>query len=223
MADTRKFSKTDSNKRTVFFDDLESLNKFSKVNIQSLTDQELEEFIKEYPHLLLRDVSSNLFLDFANVHLRYLEMMESDLGSQKIKSDLVRVQSSLLEKISELRHSLEKQESSQLLSFKGTVKLTFDSDSKKYVAVYIPEEFDPQSKIDIEMECRIIAVKYFEVIAYLCQELPTDRLKVCEKCCTPFFQATAREKLYCSALCSKAVAQAQYIERKTKGGDHNKK
>jgi len=223
MADTRKFSKTDSNKMKVCFDDLESLNKFSKVNIQGLTDQDLEEFIEKYPHLLLRDISPTPFKDFKNIHGRYFEMMKSDSGSQKVKSDLVRVQSSLLEKISEVRQSLEKSDSPQMLSFTGTVTISLNSDSGKYVEVYMPEGFDPKSKIDVEMECRIIAVKYFEVISYLCQELPSDRLKVCEKCGTPFFQATAREKFYCSALCSKAVAQAQYIQRKTKGGDHNEK
>ena len=223
MATKRKFTKTDSSRIRNFFDDLEKLNKYSKINIQNLTDPELEALIGEYPHLLLRDISAIPFRDFANIHYRYLGMMNSDLGAQKVKSALVRVQSCLLERISEVRQSLEKSELSQLLSFTGTVTITFDPATNRYVQTYMPEGFSPELKIDTEMECRIISVKYFEVIAYLCQELPHDRLKVCEKCGTPFFQATVREKIYCSALCSKAVAQAQYIQRKVQGGDYNKK
>ncbi len=223
MTVKKKFSKTDSNKIRIFFDDLEKLNKFSKLNIQSLTDPELEKFIKEYPHLLLRDISTKPFQDFINIHGKYFEMMKDDSGAQKVKSALVRVQSCLLEQISEVRHSLEKPDLRQLLSFTGTVTITFDPDENKYVETYRPEGFDPNSKIDTEMEGRIISVKYFEVVAYLCQELPYDRFKVCEKCGTPFFQATAREKVYCSALCSKAIAQAQYIQRKAQGGDHSEK
>ena len=102
MTAKKKFSQMDSNKIRTFFDDLEGMNKFSKLNIQSLTDQELEDFIKEYPHLLLRDISIIPFQDFTGIYHRYFEMIKSDLGPQKVKSDLVRVQSSLLEKISEV-------------------------------------------------------------------------------------------------------------------------
>ena len=223
MANTKNFTKTDSSKIKNSFDDLEKLNKFSKLNIQNLTDPEIEALIGEYPHLLLRDISTKLFQDFAEINHKYSEMMNADLGPQKVKSALVRVQSCLLEQISEVRQSLKKSELNLLLSFTGTITITFDPETNKYVQRYMPEGFSPESEVDIEMECRIIAVKYFEVVAYLCQELPPDRLKVCEKCGTPFFQATAREKMYCSALCSKAVAQAQYIQRKNKGGDRIKK
>jgi len=223
MTKKRKFSKTDSSKITNSFDDLEKLNKFSKLNIQNLTDPEIEALIGEYPHLLLRDISTKPFQDFAEINHKYSEMMNADLGPQRVRSALVRVQSCLLEQVSEVRQSLEKPELHQLLSFTGTVTITFDPDTNKYVQTYIPEGFSPESKINTEMECRIISVKYFEVVAYLCQELPHDRFKVCEKCGTPFFQATAREKKYCSALCSKAVAQAKYIKNKTKGGEHDKK
>ena len=223
MANTKNFTKTDSSKIKNSFDDLEKLNKFSKLNIQNLTDPELEALIGEYPHLLLRDISTKPFQEFAETLDKYSEMFKADLGPQRVKSALVRVQSYLLERISEVRQSLEKSEHHQLLSFAGTITITFDPETNKYIQRYLPEGFNPESKIDIEMECRIISVKYFEVVAYLCQELPPDRLKVCEKCGTPFFQATAREKMYCSALCSKAVAQAQYIQRKNKGGDRIKK
>lgn len=223
MAVKKKFSKTDSSKIRIFFDDLEKLNKFSKLNIQNLTEPELEALIGEYPHLLLRDISTKPFQEFAETLDKYSEMFKADLGPQRVKSALVRVQSCLLEQVSEVRQSLEKPEHHQLSSFTGTITIIFDPETNKYVQRYMPEGFDPESKIDVEMECKIISVKYFEVVAYLCQELPADRFKVCEKCGTPFFQATAREKIYCSALCSKAVAQAQYIERKTKGGDKNKK
>ncbi len=218
----KKFSKISSDKRRVYFDDLEKLNKFSKINIQQLTDQELEGLIEDYPHLLLRDISAKPFRDFASIHNRYFEMMNTDLGPQKVRSDLVNVQSRLLERMSEARKSLKRPESGQLMSFTGTITITFDSESGKYVQTYMPEGLSPDSIIDVEMECRIIEVKYFEVITYLCQELPPGRLKVCGKCATPFFQATAREKVYCSALCSKAVSQAQYMKRIVKGGDHKK-
>ncbi len=219
MSATRNFTKPNLLKRQRFFDDIEALNKFSKVNVHQMTDEQLEKFIEDYSHLLIRESTTVPFQDFAHIHARYVKMMESKLEYQKVKSSLATVQSTLLEEISKVRHSLEKVVPSQLLSFSGIVTITFDSKANQYVEVYIPDGFSSDGRIDTEMECRLISVKYFEVLAYLCQELPPDRFKVCEKCGTPFFQATAKLKRFCSSNCSKAVAQAQYIERKNKGGE----
>jgi len=219
MATIKYFTKPDSAKRKTFFDDIEKLSEFSKINFHSMSDTEIKKFIKDYPHLLIRDITTIPFQDFAKIYQRYDKLMETEAGFQKVRTSLSSVQNTLLEKISEVKYSLEKTESDKLLSFTGTVTISFDSETKKYVEIYMPEGFDPDSEISTEQECKIITVKYFEIIAYLCQELPADRFKVCEKCGTPFFQATAREKLFCSAKCSKAVAQAQYMERKTQGSD----
>jgi len=219
MPEKKYFTKPDLGKRNFFFKDIENLNKFSKINIHNLTDAEIKEFIGDYPHLLLRDITKSPFLDYTKISLRYIEMMKTEPGLQKIRSSLSSVQNALLEKISEVRCSLKNSELNQLLSFSGTITITYNSGTNQFIEIYMPENFDPDAKFNTDMECKIIRVKYFESIAYLCQELPADRFKICGKCDTPFFQATAREKLFCSDKCSKAVAQASYMKRKTQGGD----
>jgi len=219
MPKKKYFTKPDLGKRKTFFKDIERLNKFSKINIHNMTDEEIKEYIGDYPHLLLRDINTAPFQAFTKIHYRYFKMMKTETGLQKVRSSLSSVQNALLGKISKVKFSLKNSKSNNLLSFSGTITIAFDSNTNKYVEHYMSEDLNLATKINTEMECKIIKAKYFEAIAYLCQELPPDRFKICNKCDTPFFQATAREKLFCSEKCSKAVAQAHYMERKEQGGD----
>jgi hypothetical protein len=223
MTTKKKFSESSPNKKRTFFEDMETLMAFSKSNINSMTENEIEKTIENLAHVFIAGNSKTPFQDFAKTHYRYMELLGSDSGLQKVKSALTYNQSCLLEKMTEAKVFIENPASGNEFSFSGTVVLTFDPETAKYFETYVPEGFKSTLEIDPEIEGKLIEAKYFEIVTYLIQELPAGRFKVCEKCNTPFFQATAREKLYCSTQCSRAVAQAHYIKRKIEGGDHIKK
>ena len=217
MTGKKNISKPDMDRRKEWLEDFEYLNEFTKINFGQISEREIDKVCHAHTVKVLLEQSTRPFTDFMKYYGRY-DGIKSDSGYEKLREYFEELQGSLIGKIDEIKNALLGDDNRELLSFTGKVHIVLNPTTKRYDTKFLPLDFVDGGDIDFKMDCEMLASRYFEVLFYLLQELPTKRFKICEKCGTLFFQATAREKLFCSFRCSKAAAQANYMEKK-KGGD----
>ena len=219
MTGKKNISQPDMDRRKEWLEDFEYLNEFSKIDFNQISEREIDKVCHSHTIKVLLEQSARPFSDFMKYFGRYDEI-RSEAGYEGLREYLKKLQGSLLGKITEIKNALLGDDNRELLSFTGKVHIVLNPNTKKYDTKFLPVDFVTGGDIDFKMDCEMLTSRYFEVLSYLLQELPKERFKVCEKdgCGTPFFQATAREKLFCSFRCSKAAAQANYMEKKMKGG-----
>ncbi len=200
MCNVIKTTKQDTKKLKRLLNNFNSMISFLKIDINNMKKEQFGEFAVElYPQRLKKITEADDFEKDFNL-LRYSVSM---------------VQSHLLRIMMDVSDVLNSDNKNELLKFQGTVKIVYDYEDEKYVNDFIPEGLPEIGKtLTPEMEQKILETKFFTIVSYLIQELPSCRFKTCKKCNLPFFQATKREKLYCSSSCANAEAQKKFAERK---------
>ena len=222
MSDKNKEAHKTKSKRLL--DDYDKMINLAKTNFDKLNYKKLDKQIKNYSHLLIPDMPDSQFLDFTKSYSRYSNMLNTQNGEKKTKTFFKAIQADLKRKLFSLQNFIETGFSGELLTYTGEIKLIYDKADNRITQVYAPDEIEYDDKIDLNKEFKLFGYKFFEVVSYLIQELPLERLISCPntKCGLPFFQANQRKK-YCSVQCSKAVAHVEYMIREKKKGGGNKK
>ncbi len=216
-----KFSKPDMERTKEQFNDFEYLNMFSNLKFDNMSEKKTRTVFEEYILKMTPKSTTNPFYTRMRNEHRYANMFDEDNGYEKVREELKKIQSCLLESISIVRDMHKNPESGITFSFTGKVQAYYNSKIGRYEVEYLPEGYSKEKPLDREMECEIIKAKYFEAITYLLEEIPKERFKLCEKCGTPFFQKTIKTRTYCSFKCIKAVAQVNYIKKKREAKMNN--
>ena len=222
MRKAKNISKPETDNRIIRLRDFEFINKFTRLKISTLSEKKVDDLVVDFiRHILLTD-SIKPFSDFAIIHQKY-EKLKSDHGYDKLRDYLGTLQQSIKEKVAEVVNGFISSTSKEVLSFNGCVRIIYNDKTETFDTKFLPKDFDfkkwekaeyPDSKIDSEL----IKAQYFDIVSYLLRELPKGRFKLCDRCEAPFFQATVRDKLFCSSRCARTIAQAKYRKKKSKGG-----
>ena len=192
-------------------EDMDNFIDFARMNIDKASDDQLENLIDKYTRLLIKDHSTTTFQDYLREQKRFFNFDKNN-NPNEMRRLFYGIQLHLRTVMNKVADALQKKEA-MILESEGTVRLVYNKKTNKFEQVFIPLDFTDDSKVDLATECSLITSRYFETISYLAVELPPGRFKVCQKCGIPFFQKTKREKLYCSAQCAAASAQAEYAKR----------
>ena len=187
--------------------------------IDQMPFENFYEFIGDYVQFVLPDDSRTPFRDFMKKHYAFVEKIledESDAAILKMKRFFSATQSHLKGRIDEIMLSFESDESSILWEQKGTRKLIYDHEVGEFIEEFEPDAVIAGKKLNLELERQLIDARLEDIIIDLGMSHETGHFCNCKKCGNHFYQATRREKLYCSDKCAKASAQAEYMKRKNK-------
>ena len=166
--------------------------------------------------MVMTDDSTTPFQDYTRKHYTYIKDLLANPSPetiQRFKKFFSTVQSHLKMRMSAFRYALEAGEPTQIWEFKGIGRLAYDPTSGRFTEEFEPEGVKFENRLDLTVECQMIETRYFTTIRSLALYAEKGRLKACKKCGLPFFQATEREKLFCSTKCARATAQAEYSKR----------
>jgi hypothetical protein len=206
--------KREATKIKRLLDDYDKMIDLAKTDFGKQDNKKLKRQIESYSHFLIPDVSDTPFQDFAKSHYRYSNLLNIENGEKQTRTFFKAIQADLRKKLLSLQNFFETDSSGELLSFTGEVKLIVDRGNNMVVQIYAPGELKYSDELDLEMEYKLLNYKFFEIVSYLIQELPLERLLLCPnpKCGLPYFQANQRKK-YCSVQCSKAASHVAYMIR----------
>ncbi len=172
------------------------LNSFVKLNITIMNEEEFINFYKKFT------------LELESKGCSIKKIIKQDIHKfNNVKQLLITSQSFLLYRMKEISHIIVKFKNTglmEIINLDINISVCYDSHTRKFVnRSNITNVFTVQ----IESE-------YLNNLYHLIINFSFKRFKVCKKCNLPFFQATKREKIYCSDKCSNAERQKRFKKNK---------
>ena len=219
MAEQKNYRQSELEGMERRLDIFEYLKSFINIELNTIADKELLDIARSHVVKVIGEQANSNLIDLLFFNNVYAEIVKNS-GYIKLRKYLAILQYSLIEAFDEVKKQLNDDE---LISFNGSARLVLNHVSNRYELKFLPFNFKFDKNFDIAKDCEVLRAQFFEIISYLMQDNPFGRLKVCKKCAMLFFQITGREKIFCSPKCSKAAAQAQYVEREKNKEDDNKK
>jgi len=213
----RNYMKSDKNQNFLKEDQvsLSSLFNFLNANIEPMSNPELMSLVFDYVNFIFVETERPRLIEFTELLRKYSEDFGIDSSPEaldRIKGFFEALQSQLRGKIETSMDAVERKEFGIVFEMKGKRRVFVDPSKGLFV-----EDFSlPKSggDLDLETEKRLAETRLFDIIRNL--NLRADRFRKCTraKCGKFFYQATTKEKKFCSTRCVKAFIQAQYIKRK---------
>lgn len=197
--------------------DLEKMLVFLNTNIDRMNRDGLYNLMGEYVHLVMPENSETPFQHFMERHYKFVKDILNDPnpeGEDQMKKFMSSIQAHLRYKVNNFMLAMVSDQTFQLSECKGIQRYVYAPSSGKIILEFEPEIEKDGASLNLNYELNLIENRFMEIVRDLSLSIKSGRFKKCKKCGNFFYQATKREKIYCSRNCAKAKAQQKYIKGK---------